>query len=271
MTELSEERPAEAESTPEAPSTPVVEQPVVDTGQTEPVPVEPSQEPPAGDEPSVTDAPIVDGASSTAPWPPMPPQPPVATRKRPGKLRSVPRRAWITVGALFVAGGVIGALIGVAAQPDPTTSKAYVALQSAAASQSSQIVDQNGTIQNLRSQVDSNSSQAAALSAAQASVAAQASAVASEQAAVQSAQAVVVQNQIPAGEYVVGKDVKAGTYRSNGPDGSNGAGCFYEWRAGTDANASIIDNNISQGAATATLTDGQVFRTDGCQPWNKVG
>ncbi|MCH6471345.1 hypothetical protein [Sinomonas terrae] len=185
--------------------------------------------------------------------------------------RRISRRLGIAIGAALVAGGIIGALIGVAAQPDPTTSKAYLALKGNSSSQSAAMASDEASISDLQSQLSAYAAQSADLASEAATLQDRESAVASQEAAVQSAQTVIVANQITAGEYVVGKDVKAGTYHTTGPDGSNGAGCYYEWRSGTDASSSIIDNNISQGAATATLTDGQVFRTDGCQAWQKVG
>lgn len=277
MTELNTERPIENgdESQPIQAET---EQSAAGASHDEVTSAEQPQEPvaeaPEGaaetTDPVTTDTAVEGQSHAVAPWPPMPGRAP-GKGEPPKGPRRLSRRAGIGIGAALVAGGIIGALIAVAATPDPTTSKAYVSLQALAASQSASIRSQSGTIDNLQSQVDSDSAQAAALSAAQASVQAQASAVASEQAAVQSAQAVVVQNQIGHGVFVVGKDVKAGTYHTTGPDGSNFSGCYYEWKGSTDANAQIIDNNISQGPATATLTDGQVFTTNGCSAWQKIG
>ncbi|HKU10080.1 MAG TPA: hypothetical protein VJQ61_02470 [Sinomonas sp.] len=249
-------------------------EPAKDAAKEEPQPSEPVVE-----QPEVVDP--KSGAQQEAVPPPMAPHPPTSAVKKvrtPGRFSGIPMSVRASVLGALVVGGLIGAAITAAVQPDPTTTTPYVALKGANSSQSAAIASDSASISalqsqksGLQSQVDAAASQSAAVAAAQASVQAQESAVAQREQAVQSAQAVIVQNQLTAGEYVVGKDAKAGVYHTAGPVGSNGAGCFYEWRTGTDANASIIDNNISQGAATATLTDGQVFRTDGCQIWQKVG
>jgi hypothetical protein len=177
----------------------------------------------------------------------------------------------IGIGAALVAGGIFGALIAIAAQPDPTTSDAYVSLRNASSTQSAAIASDQASISDLQSQLSVYAAESANAASQVATLQARESAVAQREQAVQSAQTVMVQSQISPGSYVVGKDVKAGTYHTTGPDGSNMSGCYYEWKGSTDANAQIIDNNISQGPATATLTDGQVFTTNGCAAWQKIG
>lgn len=281
MTELNTERPAESgdESTPVEPVHQSVEVPgmVAEEAPHGEAPPTTSLEaaagtPEEGGAPfeSTAATPATDGDRPQA-TPPLMPPPPVhapAAAKRPGRT---PRRLGIGVGAALVAGGLIGALIAVAAQPDPTTSKAYVSLKGVSSTQSAAIASDQASISDLQSQLSAFAAQSADMSSEAASLQARESAVAQREQAVQSAQAVIVQNQITPGSYVVGKDVKAGLYHTTGPDGSNFSGCYYEWKGSTDANAQIIDNNITQGPATATLTDGQVFTTNGCQAWQKIG
>lgn len=74
-----------------------------------------------------------------------------------------------------------------------------------------------------------------------------------------------------AGLYVVGTSPVPGTYSTTGPDGSNGAGCYYAWKSGTGSDADIVDNNIIQGSGVVTLAAGEVFETQGCADWVKTG
>ncbi|MDP9883100.1 hypothetical protein J2W21_000590 [Sinomonas atrocyanea] len=196
----------------------------------------------------------------------------VATKHRLGA-----RTLMALVGALIV-GGAIGGAITAAVQPDPTTTTPYVALRDTSSSQSATIASQSASIGSLESQqnslqlqVDAAASQSAAIASAQASIQARESAVAQGEQELKSAQAVVSQNQMTGGVYVVGRDVQPGVYRTTGPDGSNGAGCYYAWKTGTDSKADIVDNNITSGVATATLENGQVFEVTGCASWTKVG
>ncbi|MFI2640596.1 hypothetical protein [Streptomyces sp. NPDC018610] len=72
------------------------------------------------------------------------------------------------------------------------------------------------------------------------------------------------------GEYVIGEDIKAGTYKTAGPD--NQFGCY--WERAKDASgefSSIIANNNLQGPGRVTLNKGEYFKTNGCEKWKKVG
>ncbi|MFJ3247031.1 hypothetical protein [Streptomyces sp. NPDC086782] len=72
------------------------------------------------------------------------------------------------------------------------------------------------------------------------------------------------------GEYVVGEDIKAGTYKTAGSDGA--FGCY--WERAKDASGefgSIIANNNLNGPGRVTLNNGEYFKTNRCQEWKKVG
>ncbi|MFF1908374.1 hypothetical protein [Kitasatospora sp. NPDC058218] len=71
------------------------------------------------------------------------------------------------------------------------------------------------------------------------------------------------------GTYLVGDDIKAGTYKTAGP--ARGGLCY--WERGKDATGgfeSIIanENLTGQGVVTIKSTD-KVFKTQGCQDWVK--
>ncbi|WP_237407831.1 hypothetical protein [Streptomyces sp. M2CJ-2] len=72
------------------------------------------------------------------------------------------------------------------------------------------------------------------------------------------------------GEYVVGEDIKAGTYKTAGADGD--FGCY--WERAKDASGefgSIIANNNLNGPGRVTLNTGEYFKTNRCQEWKRVG
>ncbi|MHB9854808.1 hypothetical protein ACSYGO_36945 [Streptomyces krungchingensis] len=72
------------------------------------------------------------------------------------------------------------------------------------------------------------------------------------------------------GEYLVGEDIKAGTYKTAGP--GDEFGCY--WERAKDASGefgSIIANNNLEGPGRVTLNSGEYLKTNRCQEWKKVG
>ncbi|WP_240957761.1 hypothetical protein [Streptomyces chilikensis] len=75
------------------------------------------------------------------------------------------------------------------------------------------------------------------------------------------------------GQYLVGEDMKAGTYKTAGPDRSGFVDNCY-WARHKDASGefgSIIANQNLQGQGRVTLNKGEYFETNGCQKWTRVG
>ncbi|GGQ97104.1 hypothetical protein [Streptomyces aurantiogriseus] len=71
------------------------------------------------------------------------------------------------------------------------------------------------------------------------------------------------------GEYLVGEDIKPGTYKTAGPEGE--FGCY--WERAKDASGefgSIIANNNLEGPGRVTLNKGEYFKTNRCQEWKRV-
>lgn len=71
------------------------------------------------------------------------------------------------------------------------------------------------------------------------------------------------------GVFVVGEDIKAGTYKTTGPAAGGIGACYYAFKSGTGADANIIDNNLVQGPATVTIRAGQIFETRSCSKWKR--
>lgn len=67
------------------------------------------------------------------------------------------------------------------------------------------------------------------------------------------------------GSYTVGTDIVAGTYRSAGP--LSGGTCYWKRVRGNE----IVDNALTKKPQLVQIepTD-TVFKTDGCQPWQKT-
>ncbi|GAA4698070.1 hypothetical protein [Nocardioides nanhaiensis] len=74
----------------------------------------------------------------------------------------------------------------------------------------------------------------------------------------------IARNTIPGdGVYRVGQDMKPGTYRTSG---GTSTPCY--WSINADANgADIIQNNIGEGPALVSVSEGQFFETTRCQEW----
>lgn len=180
------------------------------------------------------------------PWAPPSPQPQPTPKRRGLFRRALP---WlVAVAALFV-GIAIGAAGGDTPAASPATSAARPTADPAA-------VDAR---QNERK---------TQLDAREAELNRREDELKIREAALQTQEAAVKENTIPGeGLYVVGQDVKAGTYRTAGPSGRP---CYYAIKNGTGADADILDNNIIEGAGSVTIKDGQVFETKGCQDWTLV-
>ncbi|MFE7564994.1 hypothetical protein [Kitasatospora sp. NPDC057500] len=75
------------------------------------------------------------------------------------------------------------------------------------------------------------------------------------------------------GTFLVGTDIRPGTYRTAGPGGGSMGMCYWERARAADGDlGSIIanENLMGQGVVTIKKSD-VVFKTQGCQPWTKIG
>ncbi|MFJ7241020.1 hypothetical protein ACIQWB_28340 [Streptomyces olivaceus] len=75
------------------------------------------------------------------------------------------------------------------------------------------------------------------------------------------------------GQYHVGEDMQAGTYKTAGPEkGTIIESCY--WALTMDASGAfgaIIANDDLQGQVRVTVGKGEYFETNGCQGWIRVG
>ncbi|MFE6551721.1 hypothetical protein ACFVHS_25425 [Streptomyces sp. NPDC057746] len=75
------------------------------------------------------------------------------------------------------------------------------------------------------------------------------------------------------GQYLVGEDIQAGTYRTAGPQkDSLIPNCYWERLKNASGEfGAIIANDNMQGQGRVTVNKGEYFKTSGCQNWEKVG
>lgn len=69
------------------------------------------------------------------------------------------------------------------------------------------------------------------------------------------------------GLFEVGVDVQPGTYRTDGPDGSNEGGCYW---SRTDGAGEVIDNGVVNEPGTVTVAAGESIDTAGCLVWRRA-
>ncbi|MDQ0605253.1 hypothetical protein QF037_009598 [Streptomyces canus] len=71
------------------------------------------------------------------------------------------------------------------------------------------------------------------------------------------------------GTFLVGKDIQAGTYRS---EGKNKYGCYWARLSDTTGEEdAIIANGNAEGPAIVKVAAGdKAFQTTDCQPWKKI-
>jgi hypothetical protein len=69
------------------------------------------------------------------------------------------------------------------------------------------------------------------------------------------------------GLFRVGTDVRPGTYRTDGPDGSNAGGCYW---SRTDTSGDIIENGVVNEPGTVAIKQGETIDSAGCLPWRIV-
>jgi hypothetical protein len=70
--------------------------------------------------------------------------------------------------------------------------------------------------------------------------------------------------------YVVGKDIKAGTWHTNGSGNTGQNDCYFATLNSTDT-TNIADNNNFDGAETVDVSSAYAFQVSGPCTWVRVG
>lgn len=74
------------------------------------------------------------------------------------------------------------------------------------------------------------------------------------------------------GQYIVGTDIRPGTYRTAGPADSSLPNCYWERDKDTkhELSSIIAHGNPSGSAVVAVLPTDKLFQTPGCKEWVKI-
>ncbi|MET7701330.1 hypothetical protein [Streptomyces sp. NPDC005485] len=73
------------------------------------------------------------------------------------------------------------------------------------------------------------------------------------------------------GTFIVGQDIKPGTYHTDGPEGGDSPDCFWERLSSTSGEANaVITSQATKGQTTVTIAaSDKAFTTQGCKTWRK--
>jgi hypothetical protein len=180
------------------------------------------------------------------------------------------KAAAIGVGCALAVGLIIGGVVGFLARPAVATTSEYQALRSDMNDKLVEAGKQNDVLNTrLGVAVDKASAadaKRAELDTRDAALKKAEERLKADQAALDARTKQVQDSQFSDGVHLVGTNVAPGVYSI-----SNGSNCYYAWKSGTGSDAGIIDNNIVSGPATVTLKAGDVFETNRCGTWTKVG
>ncbi|MDH6521816.1 cytoskeletal protein RodZ [Streptomyces sp. SAI-135] len=75
------------------------------------------------------------------------------------------------------------------------------------------------------------------------------------------------------GTYIVGEEVRSGTYRTDGPEDAALPNCYWARLSGTSGELNeIIANANTTGPTTVTISaSDKAFQTTGCMTWKRTG
>jgi hypothetical protein len=216
--------------------------------------------------------------------PPQPPSPEVPYWRRPW-----PKRVGIAVLALAVL--LVGVGIGGSANSHAGALASAKSANVSLGGQVSALRNQAGTLQGqlTAAQARASSAVAAATSAANAKAAAayaaRNAALGQQAATLKQRQATLAQQRQSVkaqmgelqasqltgdGVYVVGKDIKAGLYHTNGSGNTGANDCYFATLNSTDT-SNIADNNNFDGPETVNVSSAYAFEVDGPCTWVQVG
>ena len=194
---------------------------------------------------------------------------PVSTEYRTRAL-ALARRPLLVLPLALIVGALVGAGTVAALSPAPMDTSEYQALEGrldrAVEAKEEDIAEQRDQISDLRIEKGKLETAANDVEKQQEAADARDAELAAREAAVGAAEVAQKASQFGDGVHIVGTTMAAGVYSIASSDS-----CYYVWRTGTGSDSEIVDNNIVSGPATVTLLDGEVFETNRCGTWTKVG
>ncbi len=183
------------------------------------------------------------------------------------QLRRTPaitaRTAAVLVGTALVVGGATGGVIGFVARPAVNTTAEYRAMKLSLDKQLGDVKSQLGIANN---DLDASNQHITDIADRETALTAGEAKLKADQAALDAQTKQVQSTQFGDGVHLVGTTITPGVYSI-----SSGSNCYYAWMSGTGSDADIIDNNIVSGPAVVTLKAGDIFETNRCGTWTKIG
>jgi hypothetical protein len=202
-------------------------------------------------------------ATEPGPVPPAPPTEPGPVPPANTALKPWWRRWLLPVGIAFV----VGVGIGATAQTDPTESAEFIELQDS-------LTEAEDRADTAEAEVDRAEQGAAEVQASYDELVAKVNDIETREADVKAREAAVTEaeaqaeaNSVTEGVWVVGVDIKPGTYRAQGVSSD----CYWSITSTGSNGGDIIDNDIPGGGnPQVTLEEGQDFETSRCGDWTLV-
>ena len=201
-------------------------------------------------------------------------------RLRPRESRSGSPFFLIGAIVLFAVGIGVGATTSISAQRQLTTARSELvsahkelsATRGTLDSTRDTLITMRGQLQDARTQASqANANAAAKYAADEARLAAKQRTLASDERALKTLEGDIEASAISAdGVYVVGKDIKAGTWHTTGDGGQGGNECYYATLNSTNT-SDINDNNNFDGSETVSLSGVYAFQISGPCTWNRTG
>ncbi len=223
---------------------------------------------------------MTDTTGSAGPRPDRDERPDAAARAASGRSRA--RKPALIAAALVLAGAAFAAGEAQAVSARSSLSQARAQLAAAHGEltrTSGELASTDSQLASTRGQLSAAqaTAQAARTAAAQANARAQAGYAAAEaRLAGQTRQLDTLIGDIQAsaisadGVYVVGQDIKAGTWHTAGDNGMGGNSCYYATLNSTNT-SDIIDNNNFDGPETVSLNGARAFEINGPCTWYRTG
>ncbi|TFC81153.1 hypothetical protein E3T23_06555 [Cryobacterium cheniae] len=180
------------------------------------------------------------------------------------------RSLGITAAAVLVAGVVLGGVLGVITRPAVATTEEYLVMEANLTEKVEVMSDKfqaaNEKVQDARDRNAELIDREVAVADSEATLLADQASLKAGQDALAASTQQVAKDQFSDGMHLVGTNVTPGTYAI-----STSTRCYYAWKSGTGSDAEIVDNEIVNGPATVTLKAGEVFESNRCGKWTKVG
>ncbi len=188
-------------------------------------------------------------------WGPPGQQPPQGAPRKP--KRAWWKARWVPIVGAAILGLIVGSAGGGSGQSSTAAPAQTVTVTApAVTSVKPATADEQAAIDAKNTQADQRST---ALDQRE-------SALAAREKAVGSTEATIAANTIPGdGTFLVGKDVKPGTYRTTGP--KSGSSCYWQ-RSGDASGTNIIANDNIAGPTVVDIKSSDVaFKTSRCAAW----